>query len=277
MLCYPSTARHPTVTSREYNASMLLVIDAGNSYLKFALFDGPTIVKHGRYRNDADVHQALLDAHLTDVDAAVIGSVVPASTPALVDVVRDLFHVDAYVLTSKDPAGIDVDYDPPGTLGIDRFADAAAAAHLAGAPVIAIDMGTATTFNVVSHSLPFRDGAGVGRPKFIGGAIAPGAGVMSEVLSSRAAQLPPVEMSRPPSVIAGNSIHALQSGLFYGYASMVDGMIRRLQAEMGVDSCPVIATGGGATDALIAECPSISLVEPYLTLHGLRLLHEARV
>jgi len=252
---------------------MLLAIDAGNSYIKLALFDGPTLVKYGRHPNGTDVRQSFL----ADVDAAVIGSVVPASTPALINMVRSLYNVDAYVPTSKDPAGIDVDYDPPGTLGIDRLADAVAAAHIAGAPVIAVDMGTATTFNVVSHSLPFREGAGVGRPRFIGGAIAPGVGVLSEVLSSRAAQLPPVEMSRPPSVIAGNSIHALQSGLFYGYASMVDGMVRRLQAELGVDSCPVIATGGGAVAELIAACPSVTQVEPYLTLHGLRLLYEARV
>jgi len=245
---------------------MLLVIDAGNSYLKFALFDGPTLVTHRRCPNGVDIRQSIVDARLPNVDAAVIGSVVPSSTPTLVDIVQALFDVDAYLPTSRDPAGIDVDYSPPGTLGIDRLADAVAAAHFAGAPVIAVDMGTATTFNVVAAG-----------PKFIGGAIAPGIGVLSEVLSSRAAQLPPVEMSRPPSAIAGNSIHALQSGLFYGYASMVDGMVRRLQAELAVDSCPVIATGGGATVELIAECPSITRAEPYLTLHGLRNLYEARV
>lgn len=249
---------------------MLLAIDRGNSFTKIALFDGDNLRAAWR-RNSAGDYAELLTSLFTEsaidralVDAVVIGSVVPASTAALAQAAKELFGVDAYVATSANAVGIAVDYDPPGTLGIDRLADAVAAVHFVGTPSIAVDMGTATTFNVV-----------VDGPRFIGGAIAPGVGVLSEALSKRTAQLPAVELVKPPRVIARNTQQALQSGLFYGYASMVDGMVARLRAEIGVD-CPVIVTGGGASTELIAVCSGVTAVEPHLTLHGLRLLFERR-
>jgi len=252
---------------------MLLVIDAGNSYLKFALFDGDQIRATVRIRNHpgetadgfaVSVLGAGISADL--VDAVAIGSVVPAVTPILVEFVRAQLTENVYVAKYSDDIGLAIDYDRPASLGIDRLADTLAAADVLGAPSIAVDMGTATTFNVVTPG-----------PRFAGGVIAPGIGVLSETLASRTAQLHEVSPSKPHTVIAKSTRQALQSGLFYGYASMVEGIVRRLQAEQGIDGCPVIATGGGTlVEHLIDQCPSVTRVDVNLTLRGLRLLYKAR-
>jgi type III pantothenate kinase len=258
---------------------MLLAIDAGNSNVKFALFEGAELKALWRVHSDpsrtSEEYAALLAPLFAEcglkfdvIDGVVIGSVVPRATPHLSALATDHFGTSPYIASASTAVGIAVEYEPPTSLGIDRLADAVAAAEFAGSPAIAVDLGTATTFNVVAP--------GANGPRFIGGAIAPGAGVLAETLSSRAAQLPAVGLIKPPTVIAQNSIHALQSGLFYGYASMIDGIVSRLRDELGDTTCPVIATGGGATEMLIAECRTITRIEPHLTLHGLRLLYERR-
>ena len=254
---------------------MLLAIDAGNSYIKLALFDGDQIRHHFLVANRADLTVDDLATATASgrstfgltpdiVDAAVIGSVVPSVTSTLVSFVRDRLQADVHVPKYSTDLGIKVDYDRPTSLGIDRLADAIAAADLYGTPSIAVDMGTATTFNVVMPG-----------PTFAGGVIGPGVGVLSETLASRTAQLHEVSIAQPDSVVANSTKQALQSGLYYGYASMVDGIVARIQAELEIEGCPVIAAGGASS--IVAEaCRWITVVDGELTLQGLRLMYERR-
>ena len=157
--------------------------------------------------------------------------------------------------------GITIAYDNPSTIGADRIVDAAAAKAYYSLPACIVDFGTATTFDAVS-----RDA------EYLGGAIAPGINIGAEALFERTAQLPKINLAIPPSVIGKNTVHAMQSGLIFGYVGLVEGMIERFKKELGEDTT-VIATGGLAS--MIAELiPSINHVDPWLTLDGIRLIWE---
>jgi len=269
---------------------MLLAVDIGNSNVKFGVFDGDASagfwqIANAPGRTAADF-ELLLPHEVTDwpIDAVVIGSVVPQATQHLVELAITRFQLKPFLATTSADVGMAVSYDPPGSLGIDRLADAVAAVDILGAPCIAVDIGTATTFNVVAAPLlprPASPGkasmlmleAG-GVPIFAGGAIAPGAGILAGALGPRTAQLPTVAFARPSTVLATNSTEAIQSGLFFGHAALIDGMVERLRAEIGSPDCPVVATGGGATADFVAECRTIARVEPLLTLCGLRLIWQ---
>jgi type III pantothenate kinase len=151
--------------------------------------------------------------------------------------------------------------DAPDELGADRIANTLATYRKFGGPAITIALGTATTFDVVTAA-----------GEYIGGAIAPGIGISADALFRLAARLYQVELVRPPHVIGKNTVHHLQSGLIVGYAGLIEGLVRRMQAELGV-TCPVIATGGLA-DVIAGETDAITAVEPLLTLDGLRLIYQ---
>jgi type III pantothenate kinase len=157
--------------------------------------------------------------------------------------------------------GITIAYDNPSTIGADRIVDAAAAKAYYSLPACIVDFGTATTFDAIS-----RDA------EYLGGAIAPGINIGAEALFERTAQLPKINLAIPPSVIGKNTVHAMQSGLIFGYVGLVEGMIQRFKKELGEDTT-VIATGGLAS--MISELiPSINHVDPWLTLDGIRLIWE---
>ncbi|MGO8673794.1 MAG: type III pantothenate kinase [Capsulimonadaceae bacterium] len=250
---------------------MLLVIDCGNSNVKFALFEGDRVRAVWRLDTDptrATDYGARFPALLADggfdpceIDAAVIGSVAPSLTLPLADLCRTDFGIEP-TIAGYERSGMQVAYDRPEMLGTDRLADAIAAFEMLGAPCIAVDFGTATTFNVVGPG-----------PIFLGGAVAPGVTLMASALATGTAGLPLVVPVRPPDVLARNTVHAIQSGLFYGCAALVDGVVNRLRSAVGAPDCPVVATGGAAAADLTSECKSITNVEPHLTLHGLRLIH----
>ena len=151
--------------------------------------------------------------------------------------------------------------DTPHELGSDRIANSVAAFHKHGGPVIAVAFGTATAFDVIAAG-----------GEYIGGAIAPGIGISADALFRLAARLYQVELVRPPQVIGKNTVHYMQSGLLIGYAGLVEGLVRRMQAEMG-GTCPVVATGGLA-EVIAGETDAVTAVEPYLTLEGIRLIYE---
>ncbi len=257
---------------------MLLAIDAGNSNIKFAVFDGSEMKALWRIRTEAgrttDEYTALLSALFAQSDLTIgqisgvaMMSVVPVAVPALQRLSVHTFHQEPLLLSAQSDLGLVVQYQPPNAVGADRLADAVAAVSQYGAPCIVIDFGTATTYNAV---VPGADGI----PIYLGGAIAPGIDLFLEGLSTRAAKLFTVEMAKPPHAIGNNTEHALQSGLLFGYVSQVAGMVTRFQEEMQAPGCPVIATGGHAAGLIASESSVITAVEPLLTLTGLRLVYE---
>lgn len=261
---------------------MLLVMDAGNTNVKFGLFDGDTLRAQWRLRPEpgrtADEYAALLhplflqSGHtFTDVDGIALASVTPAVTPALLRLASHHFQREPFHITAQSDIGLEIAYQPPGDVGTDRLMDAAAAVARVGAPCIVIDFGTATTFNAVAA--PRLPG---GLPVYLGGAICLGIGVSLEALFSRAAKIPSIEMARPPRAIGNNTIHALQSGIVFGYLSQVQGFVRRFREEMDAPDCPIVATGGHAADMIAAEMDIPILVDPLLTLTGLRLTYQRR-
>ena len=258
---------------------MLLVIDAGNSNVTFGVYAGERLLRHWRIRTETgrthDEYAAFLGAlfaqsglALADVSRIALASVVPSATPALKRLAQLAFKLEPLEITAQSDLGLEVGYSPPGDVGTDRLVDAAAAVHKYGAPCIVLDFGSATTFNAVAA--PTAPG---GLPIYLGGAICLGIGLSLETLFAKAAKIPRVELAPPPRAIGNNTVHALQSGIVLGTLSLVDGMIARFQDEMDAPGCPVVATGGFASE-LLAASSRITHLEPHLTLDGLRLLWD---
>jgi type III pantothenate kinase len=251
---------------------MLLVVDAGNTNIVFAVHDGKQWRGTWRTRTAADrtsdeyaVWLLALLAHaglkLDDITGAVIGTVVPAALYHLRRLSRDWFHVEPLVARSTLDWGFDIRVDRPGEVGADRLLNALAGHKRFGGPLVIIDFGTATTFDVVD-----QDGA------YLGGVICPGINLSIEALHQAAAQLPRIGIARPQAVIGRSTVPAMQSGVYWGYVGMIEGLVARIKAEYG-GPMRVIATGGLAP--LFSEGTLlIEQIEPDLTLEGLRLLAE---
>jgi type III pantothenate kinase len=251
---------------------VLLVVDAGNTNVVFAVHDGGAWRGSWRIRTDAqrtsDEYAAWLLALLAhrgldprDVDRAVIGTVVPAALYHLRRLCRDWFEAEPLVARSTLDWGFEIRVDSPAEVGADRLLNTLAAHQLYGGPLLVIDFGTATTFDVVGP-----DGA------YEGGIIAPGINLSIEALHQAAARLPRIGIGRPQSVIGRSTVPAMQSGIYWGYVGMVEGLVARVRAEWG-SQLPVIATGGLAP--LLAEGTIvIRTIAPDLTLDGLRLLAD---
>jgi type III pantothenate kinase len=253
---------------------MLLAIDSGNTNVVCAVYDGDDL--RGSWRagtnpnRTADEYAVWLIQLMTlaglrpeNVDATIIGSVVPEATHNLIRLSELYFSCDPLVVGQADcSVGIGIDLDmPKEEVGADRVANAVAAQDRHQPPLIVIDFGTATTFDIVD-----RYGS------YCGGVIAPGINLSLRALDMAAAQLPRIGVRRPPTVIGRSTIPAMQSGVFWGYVGLIEGLVRRIKAERG-EAMEVIATGGlapliaGATD-------SINHLDPDLTLWGLRLIYR---
>ena len=252
---------------------MLLVVDAGNTNVVLAVHDGATWRGRWRIRTDAQRTSdeyavwllALLQLSGIDryaVSRAVIGTVVPAALYHLRRLCRDWFEVEPLVARSTLDWGFAIDVENPAEVGADRLLNTLAAHRMhGGGPLLVIDFGTATTFDVVG-----ADGA------YHGGAIAPGINLSIEALHQAAARLPRIGIGRPQAVIGRSTVPAMQSGLYWGYVGMIEGLVTRIRAEFGAE-LPVIATGGLAP--LFAEgTMMIRTIDPDLTLDGLRLLAD---
>jgi type III pantothenate kinase len=250
---------------------MLLVVDIGNTATALGVFGNEELRATWRMATDvnrmADEYAALLLnlLHHRDIDASSIKdialcSVVPPLTTTFVDLSQRYFSTMPLVVGAGVKTGVRIRMDNPREVGADRIADAAAAHHLYGGPVIIIDLGTATVFGIVS-----KEG------DYIGGIIATGIATAAEALFTRTAQLPRVELAHPKCVIGTNTVTAIQSGIIYGYASLVEGMLARIERELG-EKAKVVATGGYA-ELIAREIAVIDEVNPDLTLIGLRLLY----
>lgn len=251
---------------------MLLTIDVGNTNISYGLFDKSELVFHFRSESSrsktSDEHivfvRSILDSKRIEpqvVDAAIVASVVPPLTDTMVAVVRRAFARDPLVVGPGTRTGMPILYDNPRDVGADRIVNAVAAYSIFKAGLIVVDFGTATTFDCVTP-----------KGEYLGGAIVPGIQISSEALFSRAARLARVEIATPPRVVGRNPTHSMQSGIVFGYASLVDGMIARIREELDFP-CSVIATGGLAC-VMAAHCTSIERVDDNLTLDGLRLIYE---
>jgi type III pantothenate kinase len=250
---------------------MLLVIDAGNTNVTLGVFNGTQLVATWRLLTKRDKSgeeygadiRALFKEDSIDIriEGIAICSVVPPLDEALKYVAETYFALTPLFVDHTTDTGLKILYDSPSELGADRIVDSAAAVSKYGAPCIVVDCGTATTFNAVNAA-----------HEYLGGVIAPGIMISAEALFSRAAKLPRVEIKQPQKVIATSTIGAMQSGLYYGYAGLIDGVLSQMIAELG--SQPrVIATGGLAP--LIADGSKfIEEVDRTLTLDGLRLIYE---
>lgn len=251
---------------------MLLVIDAGNTNVVFAIWNGSTWCGTWRIATEpqrtSDEYAVwlltllrLADLKPQDVSAAVIGTVVPAALYHLRRLCRDWFKVEPLMARPDLDWGFEIRVNQPQDVGADRLLNALAAHRSVGGPLIVVDFGTATTFDIVDET-----GA------YLGGVIAPGINLSLEALHQAAARLPRIGVGRPQAVIGRGTVAAMQSGIYWGYVSLIEGLVQRIKAEFG-GPMKVLATGGLAP--LFAEGTLvIEKIEPDLTLDGLRLLAE---
>ncbi|MET7299004.1 MULTISPECIES: type III pantothenate kinase [Embleya] len=257
---------------------MLLTIDVGNSHTVLGLFDGDEIVEHWRIsteaRRTADelavVLAGLLGQHpligADGIDGIAICSTVPSVLHEMRDMVRRYYgDIPTVVVEPGVKTGVPVLMDNPKEVGTDRIINALAAVKLYGGPCVVVDFGTATTFDAVST-----------KGEYVGGAIAPGIEISVDALGARGAQLRKIELMRPRSVIGKSTVEAMQAGILYGFAGQVDGVVKRMAAELSPDdpdAVTVVATGGLAT-LVLGEASVIDVHEPWLTLIGLRMVYE---
>lgn len=255
----------------------LLCVDIGNTNVTLGVFDltdptKPNLAHHWRmatHREQTSDEVLVTLRGLTDLAGckmesfrdAIVSSVVPPLLPIWERVCTKLLGKPPLVVGPGIKTGMPVRYENPREVGADRIVNAVAAYELMGGPVIAVDFGTATTWDCVSE-----------KGEYLGGAIFPGIVISMEALFERTSMLHRVELARPRSVIGRTTTQSIQSGLLFGYAGLVDAMVRRIKSELG-DHTRVIATGGLA-QRISAETETIERVEPYLTLEGLRLLFE---
>jgi type III pantothenate kinase len=251
---------------------MLLTIDIGNTNITLGLYDeqglGPRwrlATDHNRMADEYGILLVSLFQHAgcqpSDVQGIALASVVPPLTGTFLEACEKYLSQSPFVVDAGVKTGVRVKYDDPKQVGADRVVDAAAVQKLYGGPACVVDLGTGTTFDAISAE-----------GDYLGGAIAPGISIAADALFQRTAKLPKVDLHRPPSAIGRNTVHAIQSGLIFGYVGLVEGMVARFRVELG-PAMKVIATGGLA--GLIAgETKVIDIIAPWLTLDGLKIVWE---
>lgn len=252
---------------------MLLAVDVGNTQTHVGVWNGEDLVAEWRISTDARrtsdelalVFQEFLHfeglSFSSQVSGVVLASVVPSLTAAHREMVQRYFHFEPVVVEPGTRTGMPIATDNPREVGADRIVNAVAAFTLTGGPLVVIDFGTATTFDAVSEA-----------GEYLGGAIAPGVQISANALASTAAQIQKVELVQPRSVIGRSTVESLRSGVLLGAAAMVDGMVERMQKELG-GSAALVATGGLAP-LVLEQCTVAVRHEPALTLTGLRIIYE---
>ena len=251
---------------------MLLMIDIGNTNITLGLYEenhlGPRwrlATVHERMPDEYGLQFLGLLSHVgrspDELTGICMASVVPPLTGKIMGACWQYLHKKPLVVDAGVKTGVRIRYEDPRAVGADRIVDAAAVQSLYGGPACVVDFGTATTFDAISAE-----------GDYLGGAIAPGIGIAAEALFLHTAKLPRVDLQRPPSAIGRNTVNAMQSGLLFGYVSLVEGMVARFRRELGA-KMKVIATGGLA-EIISRETDVIQILAPWLTLEGLRLIWE---
>ena len=257
---------------------MLLAIDVGNTNIVLGVFEGELLTESWRLvtmRERTSDEIGILVTHLfersdidlTRIDGIILSSVVPPLTRTMEEMCERFFDKSPLTVDPASNTGMPVLYQPAADVGADRVVNAVAAYEAFGRakslPLIVVDFGTATTFDAISK-----------RGEYIGGVICPGIGISADALFQRAARLPRVEVRKPPAVIGQTTVTSMQSGLFFGYVSMVDGIVARIRAELEDGASAVCIATGGMADILAGETTAIQHVEPDLTLQGLRIIWQ---
>ena len=249
---------------------MLLTIDIGNTNITVGLYEtdelGPRwrlATDHERMPDEYGLQLMGLLSHVgrtpADLSGICMASVVPPLTGKFVQACDHYLDAQLLVVDAGVKTGVRILYENPRSVGADRIADAAAVQQLYGGPACVVDFCTATTFDAITS-----DG------DYLGGAIAPGIGIAADALFKRTAKLPRVDLQRPPAAVGRNTVHAMQSGMLFGYVALVEGMVVRFRSELGSDM-KVIATGGLA-EVIAKETSIIEIIAPWLTLDGLKLI-----
>ena len=251
---------------------MLLTIDIGNTNLTLGLYQDEILGPRWRL---ATVHERMPDEYglqflgllqhsgnsPADLTGICLASVVPPLTGKIIEACQRFLGMDPLVVDAGVKTGVRIRYEDPRAVGADRIVDAAAVQALYKGPACVVDFGTATTFDAISAE-----------GDYLGGAIAPGIGIAADALFLRTAKLPRVDLQRPPAAIGRNTTHAMQSGLLFGYVSLVEGMVARFRKELGANM-KVIATGGLA-EVVAQETAVLEIIAPWLTLDGLRIIWD---
>ena len=251
---------------------MLLVLDIGNSNIVLGTYEGKTLVRHWRIstgrQKTGDEYGMLMNSlfayqgiNMTDIHAIIISSVVPPLVVPMVKMCERYFHIHPLLVGPGIRTGIRLHYENPRAIGADRIVNVVGAYEQYGGSLIVIDIGTATTFDVVGEE-----------GDFLGGVIAPGIGTSADALFQSAAQLPRIELVTPKQVICRSTIQGMQAGIIFGFVGQIDAIVRRIKAEYG-KPMRVIATGGLAR-MIARESQTIDKVDHFLTLTGLRAVYE---
>jgi type III pantothenate kinase len=251
---------------------LLLVIDVGNTHTVLGVYEGDKLLHHWRVWTDRErtsdeygilVRNLYEGSHLSsrEIHAIAVASVVPPLTPTIVDLCINYFGITPLVVGPGIKTGISIKMDNPKEVGADRIVNAVAAYARHRKACIVVDFGTATTFDYVS-----------GSGDYMGGVIAPGANISAEALFRQASKLPRVEIAKPQAVIGKNTVAAMQSGIFYGYVALVEGIIDRMKKEIREE--PIVIATGGLAAAIAPESTRIQVIDENLTLDGLRIIYE---
>ena len=251
---------------------MLLAIDIGNSNIVMGTYEGKNLMKHWRISTDrqktGDEYGMLINdlfryqgVQIADIGHIIISSVVPPLVVPMIKMCERYFKIHPLVVGPDIVTGIQLNYENPRTIGADRIVNVVGAFEQYGGPLIVVDIGTATTFDVVAEN-----------GDFLGGVIAPGIGTSADALFNSTAKLPRIELVPPKNIICHNTIQGMQAGIIFGYVGQIDEIVRRIREEAGKDMC-VVATGGLAR-MIAKESKTIDRIDHFLTLTGLRVLYE---
>lgn len=261
------------MTSDQARPSRVLVVDVGNTNIVLGVYDGERLVDSWRLATARDrtadeygilATQVLGPDYSSSLDDAIVASVVPPLNGTVEAMIQKYFGIDALFVEPGVKTGLSIHTENPLEVGADRIVNAVAAHALFGGPSVVVDFGTATTFDLVTANSEYR-----------GGVIAPGLTISSEALFARAARLPRVDIRRPSQLIGTNTVASMQSGIYYGYLGLVDGILARMSAEIP-DLKKIVATGGLAA-LLVEDSEYIDLIDLELTLKGLKIIRDRNV
>jgi type III pantothenate kinase len=251
---------------------MLLAIDIGNTNIVLGLYQGKKLITHWRLATQSErtsdeygvIISQLIDYagyRCEQISAIAVSCVVPPMLTTAQELAQKFFKIEPLIVGPGIKTGMPILYESPKDVGADRIVNGIAAYEKYHDTCIIVDFGTATTIDLISK-----------KGEYIGGAIAPGLSISLEALIQRASKLPRIEVIKPKEVVGRNTINSIQAGIFYGYVGLVDGIVKRIQEQHGLPA-KVVATGGLAP-LVAAECATISEVDEFLTLEGLRIIHE---